>query len=163
MKKPSGVYLAILINFFLLGFYAYGSYLIFRNSKGDDAGLELSQLRDITTLKTYTPIGVLLVIFGVALPLFTNLCLISRPPFKWPKKMNIYSNYQWPYAFALYTSYTFIFIAASNILLREGTSIFPALTVIASGVLIIILNNPKTQTYFVRRSKKTKSTSGVFK
>ena len=159
MKKTSGIYLLILLIFFVSGFYAFGSYLIFTDSSGNEAGLETGRLFQLTSLRSYTIIGALLTIIGVVFPLFTAMCLISRPAIKWPKSLNIYENYQWTYAFSLYSAYAYLFISAINILLREGNSIFPTLIILASMIMIIILNSPENQTYFVKKAKKSKPIS----
>lgn len=157
MKKPSGIYLLILLIFFVSGFYAYGTYLIFIEPSGDEAGLQTGRLFQLTSLKSYTVIGGLLAILGVIFPIYTALCLISRPTsIKWPKSLNIYEQYQWTYAFSLYSAYFYLFISAIHVLLHEGDSNFPILTILVSLVMIIILNSPENQNYFLRKAKKSR-------
>lgn len=156
MKKTSGIYLLILLMFFVIGFYAFGSYLIITDPTGNEAGLETGKLRQLTSLRSYFGLGILLSIIGVIFPLFTSLCLISRPNIKWPKSLSISEGYYWTYNFAQYTAYTFLFISALNILLREGNSIFPTLIVFFSTIMLIILNNPINQAYFVKKTKKSR-------
>ena len=159
MKKTSGIYLLILLMFFVIGFYAFGCYLIFSDLSGNEAGLETGKLFQLTSLRSYRILGILLSILGVIFPFFTTMCLISRPNIKWPKSFNIYENYYWTYSFALYCSYIFLFISALNMLVREGNSIFPTLVVFASTIMVIILNNPVNQAYFIKRAKKSRSSS----
>lgn len=157
MKKTSGIYLLILLMIFVLGFYAFGVYLIFTDTSGNEAGLETGKLFQLTSLKSYSIIGVIVFVMGVIFPFFTCMCLISRPNIKWPKALNIYENYYWTYSFSLYTSYIFLIISAFHVLLREGNSIFPTLIILASTIMIIILNNTENQKYFIKKAKKSRS------
>lgn len=159
MKKTSGIYLLILLMIFVIGFYAFGIYLIGIDTSGNEAGLETGKLFQLTSLKSYSVFAFLVAIFGVFFPLFTALCLISRPQIKWPRSMNIYDNYQWDYAFALYSAYIFLIISAFHVLLREGNSVFPTLVILASCIMIIVLNNPQNQKYFIKKVKKSRSSS----
>lgn len=159
MKKTSGIYLLILLIFFVIGFYAFGVYLIALDASGNEAGLETRKLMELTSLKSYYIPAFFVSIFGVLFPLFTSMCLISRPNIKWPKSMNIYENYQWDYAFALYTAYSFLILSAFHVLLREGNSMFPTLVILASSIMIILLNNPQNQKYFIKKAKKSRSTT----
>lgn len=159
MKKTSGIYLLILLIFFVIGFYAFGIYLIFLDTSGNEAGLETGKLFQLTSLKSYSIAAVIVSVFGVFFPLFTTMCLISRPNIKWPKSLNIYENYQWDYAFALYTAYIFLIISAFHVLLREGNSMFPTLVILASSIMVMLLNNPQNQKYFIKKAKKSRSTS----
>ncbi|MBU3676464.1 MAG: hypothetical protein FGM54_04685 [Chitinophagaceae bacterium] len=160
MKKTSGIYLLILLIFFVSGFYAFGTYLIFTDTSGNEAGLETGRLFQLTSLRSYSIIGALLAVLGVIFPLFTAMCLISRPTsLKWPKSMNIYENYQWTYAFSMYTTYFYLFISAINILLREGNSMFPTIVILACLIMMIILNSPENQKFFIKKVKKSKSSS----
>lgn len=159
MKKTSGIYLLILLMFFVLGFYAFGVYLIFMDTSGNEAGLETGKLFQLTSLKSYSIFGILVAIIGVLFPLFTSMCLISRPNIKWPKSMNIYENYYWTYSFSLYSAYLFLIISAFHVMLREGNSIFPTLVILASTIMIIILNNTENQKYFLKKTKKSRSSS----
>lgn len=159
MKKTSGIYLLILLMFFVLGFYAFGVFLIFSDTSGNEAGLQTGKLFQLTSLKSYSIIGLIVAIVGVVFPFFTSMCLISRPNIKWPKAMNIYENYYWTYSFSLYSAYIFLILSAFHIILREGDSIFPSLVILASTTMIIILNNTANQNYFLKKSKKSRSGS----
>lgn len=159
MKKPNGIYLLIILMLFVAGFNAYGTYLIYKDPLGDLAGLETGRLMIYTPLKSYTMMGGLLAILGFGFPVFTAMCLISRPTsLKWPKSMNIYDNYLWTYAFSLYSAYIYLSISALHVLFEEGHSLYPTIMLLCCMVMIIVLNNPENQKYFIKKSKRSKST-----
>lgn len=135
MKSRLFLCLLLGLHLFLgLGAIAGGGMLILQ-ADGSLLGMEPGWLAQ-SPFSSYLIPGLVLIIFGGLLPLFSFIGLLFKPEWRWANALNIYPNRHWAWTYSLYSGIIVIIWITVQLVMMRYFWLQPVM--IFTGLLLII-------------------------